>query len=123
MAVPGSAPPPYGPFFNLVDPVMVPDYDKVVSNPIALRCILNKVRNFEYGDVSEFEADVQLLHSNCETFNMGKPSAHFIAKSGELLIEAKQQIKALKKGSKSLSNLIATVGSGHGATGNYLFDK
>ena len=77
----GGAPP----FLNRVDGLLVPGYDDVVSKPIALKCMRTKARDFEYGDISEFLADVKLMHDNCVAYNTGKPTEALVKSSEQLL--------------------------------------
>ena len=47
----------------------VPDYDKLVANPIDLSAIRDKLDTLEYEDAFQFVDDVKLLFSNAKNYN------------------------------------------------------
>ena len=47
----------------------VPDYDKLVANPIDLSAIRDKLDTLEYEDAFQFVDDVKLLFSNAKIYN------------------------------------------------------
>jgi hypothetical protein len=61
------------PFNQPVDPIAlgIPDYPKIIKNPMDLGTVRNKVysRPCGYKYLSEFVADVRLVWNNCYTFN------------------------------------------------------
>lgn len=52
-----------------VDREMYPDYEKIISNPIDLQAIRKKIVIKEYQTFQNFHDDMNLLISNCFTFN------------------------------------------------------
>ena len=112
-------------FLNRVDGKLVPEYDDVVSHPIALSCMRTKVRDFKYTDISEFLDDVTLLHNNCVAFNTGKPSAGLM-KCSETLVKLATKMAEdgpLNKPAllKKWNGLISQ--NGFGACGRFDFDQ
>eukprot|EP01134_Creolimax_fragrantissima_P006726 CFRG6726T1 len=57
------------PFFDPVDPVAVPDYYKVITDPIDLGEIELRMRAGHYRRKEEFVRDVSLMLDNCRTYN------------------------------------------------------
>ena len=59
------------PFLEPVDPVVmnIPTYFDYVKEPMDLGTISNKLSNWEYNSMEEFEHDVRLVFSNCYAFN------------------------------------------------------
>mmetsp|Transcript_12631 Transcript_12631/g.20583 ORF Transcript_12631/g.20583 Transcript_12631/m.20583 type:complete len:300 (+) Transcript_12631:234-1133(+) len=47
-----------------------PDYYKIISNPIDLRTIMEKLNADRYRSIEEFKKDFDLLFSNAQTYNM-----------------------------------------------------
>ena len=47
----------------------VPDYPKIVKNPMDLGTIHEKLKRNQYPSHLEFAADVRLVFSNCRLFN------------------------------------------------------
>ncbi|GAA6064361.1 hypothetical protein JCM10212_005875 [Sporobolomyces blumeae] len=60
-------------FLHPVDPVQVPDYYDVVSNPMDWTTIGTKLDRHEYETAAQFKSDVLLVMSNARHYN--KPSA------------------------------------------------
>ncbi|XP_061898479.1 bromodomain adjacent to zinc finger domain protein 1A-like [Entelurus aequoreus] len=57
------------PFMKLVSRTQVPDYYDIISKPMALSTIREKVNNCQYLSAGEFMADVDLMFSNCLQYN------------------------------------------------------
>ena len=59
------------PFLQPVDAIAlgVPDYYKVVKNPMDLATAGTKLRSGHYNSVEEFVADLKLIFTNCLSFN------------------------------------------------------
>ncbi|KAM9786453.1 bromodomain adjacent to zinc finger domain protein 1A isoform X2 [Syngnathus typhle] len=57
------------PFMKLVTRTQVPDYYDIISRPIALSIIREKVNNCQYLNAGDFISDVELMFSNCLQYN------------------------------------------------------
>ncbi|XP_012735154.2 bromodomain adjacent to zinc finger domain protein 1A isoform X1 [Fundulus heteroclitus] len=57
------------PFMKLVSKTQVPDYYDIITKPIALSTIREKVNNCEYQTAGEYISDVELMFSNCLQYN------------------------------------------------------
>eukprot|EP00124_Ichthyophonus_hoferi_P003821 Ihof_evm1s360 gene=Ihof_evmTU1s360 len=57
------------PYLEPVDPNEVPDYRKVVSNPMDLSEITRRARDCFYTDLSLLVTDMKLMFSNCRAYN------------------------------------------------------
>uniref|UniRef100_A0A8C5HVH0 Bromodomain adjacent to zinc finger domain protein 1A n=1 Tax=Gouania willdenowi TaxID=441366 RepID=A0A8C5HVH0_GOUWI len=57
------------PFIKLVSRTQVPDYYDIITSPIALSTIREKVNNCVYTNTADFVSDVSLMFSNCLLFN------------------------------------------------------
>lgn len=59
------------PFLEPVDPVAmnIPTYFDYVKHPMDLGTMQNKLSNWEYQSLEEFEKDMKLVFSNCYAFN------------------------------------------------------
>jgi hypothetical protein len=77
-----------------------PNYAVIVTNPIDLGIISNKLQDGQYLSVDDFKSDIELLINNCKTFNSFKKSwAHKAAESIEAFFcreLKKSQIKIQK---------------------------
>jgi transcriptional activator SPT7 len=73
------------PFLQRVSKKQVPDYYKIIDNPMDLGTMSKKLKNKEYNSKEEFLNDLELIHSNCFTYNTDETSA--IRKSSSLLRE------------------------------------
>ncbi|KAL3820197.1 hypothetical protein ACJIZ3_006102 [Penstemon smallii] len=74
---------PYGYIFSEpVDPVKlnIPDYFSIISDPMDLGTIKNKLERNMYFRVEEFASDVRLTFSNAMTYNPPEGDVHKIAK-------------------------------------------
>eukprot|EP00123_Amoebidium_parasiticum_P016909 comp23636_c1_seq1/m.40301 comp23636_c1_seq1/g.40301 ORF comp23636_c1_seq1/g.40301 comp23636_c1_seq1/m.40301 type:complete len:1534 (-) comp23636_c1_seq1:538-5139(-) len=56
-------------FLEAPDRAKYPDYYDVITNPMALDTIKDKIESGEYLDVDSMEADVDLMVSNAKTYN------------------------------------------------------
>ena len=61
------------PFINPVSDLEVPDYTCVIREPICLLNISEKIAQSVYLSAEEFNQDMELIFSNCETYN--KPNS------------------------------------------------
>ncbi|XP_019734455.1 bromodomain adjacent to zinc finger domain protein 1A isoform X2 [Hippocampus comes] len=57
------------PFMKLVTRTQVPDYYDIISKPMALSTIREKVNNCQYLNSGDFISDVELMFSNCLQYN------------------------------------------------------
>lgn len=59
------------PFLEPVDPVAlnIPTYFEYVKQPMDLGTVSNKLSNWEYKSLEQFEADIRLIFQNCYSFN------------------------------------------------------
>uniref|UniRef100_A0A3Q2DUW4 Bromodomain adjacent to zinc finger domain protein 1A n=1 Tax=Cyprinodon variegatus TaxID=28743 RepID=A0A3Q2DUW4_CYPVA len=57
------------PFMKLVSKTQVPDYYDIITKPIALSTIREKVNNCQYQTAGDFISDVELMFSNCLQYN------------------------------------------------------
>ncbi|XP_061676310.1 bromodomain adjacent to zinc finger domain protein 1A isoform X2 [Syngnathoides biaculeatus] len=57
------------PFMKLVTRAQVPDYYDIITQPIALSTIREKVNNCQYLNTGAFISDVNLMFSNCLRYN------------------------------------------------------
>ncbi|XP_014892051.1 bromodomain adjacent to zinc finger domain protein 1A isoform X2 [Poecilia latipinna] len=57
------------PFMKLVSKTQVPDYYDIITKPIALSTIREKVNNCEYQTAGDYISDVELMFSNCLQYN------------------------------------------------------
>ncbi|KAF8210067.1 hypothetical protein K438DRAFT_1959354 [Mycena galopus ATCC 62051] len=56
-------------FLKPVSKAEVPDYYEVITNPMDLQNMLKKVKNKQYKSKREFKDDLDLIWSNCFTYN------------------------------------------------------
>ena len=57
------------PFLTPVDGTEVPDYYDIITSPMDVSTMESKLESEKYGSVSDFAADVNLIVSNCKTYN------------------------------------------------------
>lgn len=57
------------PFLEPVDPVLVPDYYKVITNPMDMAKIQKKLMSGAYKTPKEFNSDFELMFENCFRYN------------------------------------------------------
>lgn len=74
-----------GPFQLPVDPVAlgIPDYSTVITSPMDLSTIQNKLDLATYTAPDAFQADVKLMFNNCYTYNKPDTQVYAMAKSLE----------------------------------------
>ena len=102
-----------------------PGYTAMIAQPMCLGDVLEKCHRFEYRNTDQFVQDVKLIHTNCEQWNRGRPTAFLIERSNQLVIEATAGVKGMPAKPKRLHmlyNMMAQNGAAHGATGNCHFD-
>lgn len=61
--------PGVGPFLEPVDLDLVPGYREAIANPIDMASIRNRIEAQCYETPDDFAADMELMFSNCRTFN------------------------------------------------------
>ncbi|KAF7684384.1 Histone acetyltransferase GCN5 [Astathelohania contejeani] len=64
------------PFLKPVDKKEVPDYYKIIKNPMDLSKIEDKINKNEYTNISQFIDDFQLMINNCCFYN-GKATVYY----------------------------------------------
>ncbi|KAG0289366.1 hypothetical protein BGZ98_003852 [Dissophora globulifera] len=79
------------PFMEPVDYVKlnIPDYPKVIKNPMDLGTIRQKLEADEYDNAAMFEADVRLVLWNCFKFNPPETPVHAMGRRMEALFNEK----------------------------------
>ncbi|CAG8762686.1 17177_t:CDS:2, partial [Acaulospora morrowiae] len=79
------------PFYEPVDAekLGVPDYYKIISNPMDLTTINSKLENDQYTSAEEFEADIRLMFQNCYTYNGVGSEVHNMGKMLEEVFNKK----------------------------------
>lgn len=82
-------------FLAPVDPVAlnIPDYHKIIKKPMDLGTVESKLKQGEYENFKEFEADVRLIFSNCYKFNPPGNVVHLAGKEIEQLFDSKLKDK------------------------------
>ena len=83
------------PFHVAVDPVAlnIPHYHKVVKKPMDLGTIDAKLKNGQYENAKEVEADVRLMFGNCYRFNPPSDPIHQMGKQLESHFDEKWATK------------------------------
>ncbi|KAI9824548.1 MAG: hypothetical protein M1832_001637 [Thelocarpon impressellum] len=84
------------PFRYPVDPVAlnIPHYHKIVKKPMDMSTIGTKLKNGEYENAKEFEADVRLMFQNCYKFNPKGDPINSMGKQLEAIFDEKWSTKA-----------------------------
>lgn len=79
------------PFRYPVDPVAlnIPHYHKIVKKPIDMSTIAAKLKNGDYENAKEFEADMRLMFANCYRFNPPGDAIHEMGKQLETIFDEK----------------------------------
>uniref|UniRef100_A0A6T6CRB2 Bromo domain-containing protein n=1 Tax=Compsopogon caeruleus TaxID=31354 RepID=A0A6T6CRB2_9RHOD len=100
----GEEVPPHGTYLSRpkdtgVDftlPVDIPEYDKVIKNPISLNQIRTRCRGGKYLKFEDFLEDVRLLARNTRKFNTS-PELQWIVQHADLLLEAAEEAVQRRK--------------------------
>jgi hypothetical protein len=76
-----------------VDPVALnlPDYYKVIKNPMDMGTIKKKLEDFEYTCAKECIDDFNVMFSNCYLYNKPTDDVVYMAKTLEKIFEQKLQ--------------------------------
>lgn len=79
------------PFMEPVDWVKlnIPDYPKLIKNPMDLSTVRQKLEDDEYDNAAMFEADVRLVMWNCFKFNPAGTPVHLMGRRMEKLFNDK----------------------------------
>lgn len=79
------------PFMEPVDWVKlnIPDYPKIIKNPMDIYTIRQKLEDDEYENASQFEADIRLVLWNCFKFNPAGTPVHLLGRRMEKLFNDK----------------------------------
>ncbi|KAF9579276.1 hypothetical protein BGW38_004527, partial [Lunasporangiospora selenospora] len=79
------------PFLEPVDWVAlsIPDYPRIVKNPMDISTIRQKLEKDEYQNSDQFESDVRLLLRNCFLFNPAGTPVHMMGRRMEQLFDQK----------------------------------
>ena len=56
-------------FLFPVDPIIYPDYHKIITNPIDLETMTDKLENNQYSTENDFKSDMELMIRNCFRYN------------------------------------------------------
>ncbi|CAI2175822.1 3081_t:CDS:10 [Funneliformis geosporum] len=83
---------PYAyPFYEPVDAekLGVPDYYKVIKQPMDLATINSKLENDQYASAEEFEDDIRLMFRNCYTYNGVGSEVYNMGKTLEAIFNKK----------------------------------
>ncbi|ORY94273.1 Bromodomain-containing protein [Lobosporangium transversale] len=77
------------PFMEPVDweKLMIPDYPKIIKHPMDVGTIRKKLEADEYDRASQFRDDIQLVLSNCFTFNAPDNPVHIMGRRMQQLFE------------------------------------
>jgi len=79
------------PFLEAVDWVKlkIPDYPKIIRNPMDVGTIKKKLDEDKYENASQFESDVRQVVWNCFTFNPPGTPVYLMGRRMEQLFESK----------------------------------
>ncbi|OCH89427.1 hypothetical protein OBBRIDRAFT_819742 [Obba rivulosa] len=77
-------------FLKPVSKTEVPDYYDVIANPMDLQTMLKKVKQKQYKSKKEFKDDLDLIWSNCFTYNATEVSCAYATAIASALIVAGQ---------------------------------
>jgi bromodomain-containing factor 1 len=100
-----------------VDPVAlgIPDYFKIIKNPMDLSLITEKLNNGQYQSAKEFEADMRLMFRNCYKFNPPGTPVHIMGRELEAVFDAEWQRKAQYIADHTVSNAASPESSAESA--------
>jgi len=89
------------PFLEPVDPIAlgVPDYYKVITNPMDLSTLRKKLESGEYETADQFEHDCRLIFSNCYTYNHPDSEVYKMGQSLEEVFNNKWKHRPITKDS------------------------
>lgn len=82
-----------------VDSSQIPQYYQLIKHPMDLQTIQKKIKTRKYATFAEFQADVQLIWSNCKEFN--KEGSDIYKLADKLEKESKKLIKKHKTNPRS----------------------
>ncbi|KAK4328159.1 hypothetical protein Pmani_001432 [Petrolisthes manimaculis] len=82
------------PFLEPVDPSEVPDYYKVVKEPMDLKTVESRVEEKSYERLAQFIGDVMLVFDNCRLYN--PPNSSFCSCAATLESFFCQKLRGLK---------------------------
>ncbi|XP_045626029.2 nucleosome-remodeling factor subunit NURF301 isoform X1 [Procambarus clarkii] len=82
------------PFLEPVDPSEVPDYYKVVKEPMDLKTVESRVEEKSYQQLAQFIGDVMLVFDNCRLYN--PPNSSFCSCAATLESFFCQKLRSLK---------------------------
>ena len=71
------------PFLELVSKLDYPDYFKTIKNPIAIDQIQKKIDTNKYLSIEDYKKDVQVMFSNCCSYNLPNSGIYSDAKKLE----------------------------------------
>ncbi|KAG0191845.1 hypothetical protein DFQ28_010784 [Apophysomyces sp. BC1034] len=100
------------PFLHPVDymKLNVPDYPKIIRNPMDLNTIDRKLNSCQYDFVDDFVADVRLVFNNCYKFNGPEAMISMLCQNVESAFEKSlRQMPPSKEPSPPLSNSPASI--------------
>ncbi|KAJ3180757.1 nuA3 HAT complex component nto1 [Geranomyces variabilis] len=89
-----------GYFSDPVTPEIAPDYFEHVKTPMDFSTIARKVDNYEYRDVDKFDADVDLIWTNCMIYNKSdteyyKAASRYQKRAKALIAELRTKLAGL----------------------------
>ncbi|KAJ8028294.1 Transcription initiation factor TFIID subunit 1 [Holothuria leucospilota] len=88
---------PYtAPFHTPVNPKQVPDYYRIVNNPMDLQTIRERIRKRQYKSRDEFKADIEAIVGNSTLYNGAKSPLTMIAQNMLSFCEKKMTEKGDK---------------------------
>ena len=68
------------PFLELVSKQDYPDYYKMIKNPIAMDQIQKNIDKDQYASIEDFKKDIQVMFSNCCSYNLPNSGIYLDAK-------------------------------------------
>ncbi|KAF2367356.1 Zinc finger PHD-finger, partial [Trinorchestia longiramus] len=83
------------PFLDAVDPSQVPDYYKVVRQPMDLRTVERRVKDHHYNRLADFVGDIMLVLDNCRLYN--PPNSSFVSCAATLESFCCSKLKLFKQ--------------------------